>query len=164
METKFNNLADLCIEVDYQSQYSYEKRVDLFNKYSISTTHKFINPILLLTEFLLSQGDLERNFKYYGMSHSGNVKSAFNDDFKKGKSKYVEFAKIGELMKRYKVFHLEYNGVKRIQVCKITFFEHIEKGVFFQLNNFTFKPKRNVCFYNLAEEFCLDFGYNINFK
>lgn len=59
------NLLDLVLDVDYQKSYSYEKRVDLFNKYGISTAMKFLVPIWGLSEYILEH---VHHFDYYSSS------------------------------------------------------------------------------------------------
>lgn len=46
------NLESLIKEINYQEEYSYDKRADLFNTYSISTSQNFFNPIYELTKFI----------------------------------------------------------------------------------------------------------------
>lgn len=48
-------LRNLVVDLDYQQHYDYEKRVDLFNKYGISTSEKFFVPIWYLAQFVGQQ-------------------------------------------------------------------------------------------------------------
>jgi hypothetical protein len=43
------NLSDLLVDIDYQNYFSYEERVDIFNKYGYSTAMRFFTPIYHLT-------------------------------------------------------------------------------------------------------------------
>lgn len=118
MRTKMENSKDnnliqleqfekLAKEVDYQKTYSYEKRVDIFNKYGISTSINYVNPIMLLASYLCERGGWEGAYstrRFYGVSHSGAVLSNFNKEFEKGKSPYLEFSKNGSHF-RYNVFY-----------------------------------------------------------
>lgn len=46
------NLLDLVVDIDYQQKYTYEQRVDLFNKYGLSTATKFFVPIWGLAQYI----------------------------------------------------------------------------------------------------------------
>jgi len=163
---KYNNFGDLVKELDYQSEYCYDKRVDLFNKYHISTATKFINPIMLLTEHLIrgGRGYCENSQLWFnGMSHSGAVMSAFNENFKSGKSLYVEL-KSFEKFNFYKVYKSVYKNNNRVMQLDAAYKEDFEHGVTIRLSlGELFTTKRNFCFYKLAEEFCEDFNFKIKF-
>ena len=47
------DLKELIIDIDYQKHYSYDKRIDLFNKYQISPSSKFFVPIWELAQFII---------------------------------------------------------------------------------------------------------------
>lgn len=96
---------ELVQEIDYQARFTYEERVDLFNKYQIYTSIKFFNPIMVLSEYLFT----EKDFRCHGMSHSGAVQTAFNKEFKAGESKYIQLHTSTSTFDYYKVFHGAYN-------------------------------------------------------
>ncbi|AFF28273.1 gp275 [Sphingomonas phage PAU] len=159
-----NSILEMVKEVDYQKEYDYDKRVELFNKYHISTSLSYINPIMLLTERLLNPGmSFSRFYQFdcWGTSHHGAVKTAFNQKIKEDRS---DFCKIRELksktvitIKRYK-----YDSKKFELVMNY----HIENDLvhFSFLEGVKFSPKRGFCFIALAEEFCKDLGYDIKFE
>lgn len=89
-------IKSLIVELDYQKEFTYEQRVDFFNKWSISTSTKFFNPIMslfsLIEKLIIDRSDLrEYDLQNYGVSHSGAVMTAFN---KKIKSNSLELIKI----------------------------------------------------------------------
>lgn len=83
------DLKDLVKEIDYQKEYSYEKRVDLMNKYAISTSQKYFNLIYELGKFIvgdrrISEHSSNEHNIFYGQhnscySHTGAVMSGFNN-------------------------------------------------------------------------------------
>jgi len=167
-QNEFQSFKDLCAEIDYQSVYTYEQRVDFFNKYKLSTAKKFINPVMLLTEHLLKAGGQYTEysgFEFNGISHSGAVQSAFNKKLEEGVNDFVTIDQKGETTWVYRVFHHPYNNSlqKREKLERIMFIEK-KTLVTFKISNFTFFPVPNYCFYRAAIEFCKDFGFNINFK
>lgn len=99
---------ELVKEIDYQDRFTYEERVDLFNKYQIHTSTKYFNPIMVLSEYLFT----DKNFRCYGMSHSGAVQTAFNKEFKEGLSKYIELKTSISKLDFYQVFHFAYNPTR----------------------------------------------------
>src|SRR6188768_45766 len=102
---EFSSISELVQELDYQEKYSYEQRVDLFNKYGISTSKKYLNPIMLLSEHIRKMDYVSKThgFQYYGMSHSGAVKTNFNKQVSENKSKDIEI-KNYEKFTTYKTF------------------------------------------------------------
>jgi hypothetical protein len=61
------NLSDLLIDIDYQKQFTYEQRADIFNKYGYSTSMLFFTPIYHLTTLILNQCGYNENPRYgYG--------------------------------------------------------------------------------------------------
>lgn len=83
------NLESLIKEINYQEEYSYDKRADLFNTYSISTSQNFFNPIYELAKFICDRRSYYKSeissYESYQKgcfnscySHSGNIASAFN--------------------------------------------------------------------------------------
>jgi len=165
-QEKYNDFSDLIKELDYPSKYSYDKRVDLFNKYQISTATKFINPIMLLTEHLLrGRFDYHKNsqFWFYGVSHSGAVATAFNENFKAGKSPYVE-ASQNPKFNYYKIYKNIFKDNKRVMHLDAAYKDDFENGVTIRLSlGNIFSVKRGFCFYKSAEEFCEDFNFKIKF-
>lgn len=168
MEAKYtkggNTLEDLTKEMEYQKSYSYENRVDIFNKYKISTSTSYINPIMLLSSHIRRCGSEYFNYDsgmFQGVSHSGAVQSAFNKEFKVDKSKYVKVRK-GSQLNIYEIFNYSYN--KREMEKVMIFRENVETGaVKFKIcNPVDFFPKRGFCFYEWAEEFLKDFGFSLN--
>lgn len=83
------DLKILVKEIDYQKEYSYEKRVDLMNKYAISTSQKYFNLIYELGKFIvgdrrISKSSYKEDNIFYGRhnscySHTGAVMSRFNN-------------------------------------------------------------------------------------
>lgn len=90
MSTKLRQaVKSLIVELDYQKEFTYDQRVDFFNKWGISTSTKYFNPIMALCTLieLKVQNTSKEEFREYelcsyGMSHSGNVMTAFNKDVK----------------------------------------------------------------------------------
>jgi hypothetical protein len=62
------NLSDLLIDIDYQKQFTYEQRVDIFNKYGYSTSMLFFTPIYHLTTLIYNQCGFNEN-PSYGYGH-----------------------------------------------------------------------------------------------
>lgn len=162
-----DNLLDLVKEIEYQDLYSYEKRVDLFNKYHISTSTKYINPIMLLSEHIRRNGTpfyQFDSFHFQGVSHSGAVQTAFNKEITEGKNRYVEIREMGK-MTIVKIYNSIYMNGKR-EMKQILLFKEIKetgKVSFKLINAYDFFPKRGFCYYEWAEEFCKDFNFKINF-
>lgn len=96
MNVTIEKMKSLIIELDYQSEFSYEQRVDFFNKWGVSTATKYFNPIMSLAELIeklyinnsidFNEWDLQN----YGLSHSGAVMSAFNNQIKENTSKLLK--------------------------------------------------------------------------
>ena len=56
------NLLELVEDVDYQQKYTYEQRVDLFNKYGYSTATKFFLPIWGLGQYVQELCELNKKY------------------------------------------------------------------------------------------------------
>lgn len=145
---------ELVQEIDYQARFTYEERVDLFNKYHIPTSIKFFNPIMVLSEYLFT----EKNFRCYGMSHSGAVQTAFNKEFKAGESKYVKLHTSTATFDYYQVFHYRYNPSRHEN--KVSF--RVKDGeINIILNNIErFSLKKGECMYERCNNFLRDFKYS----
>lgn len=90
------DLTKLMCDVDYQKAYTYDQRADLFNKYQIPTSNKFLVPIWELSQFIISTNkNNSKNFDSFG--HGQNVlnrnltKDISNND--NIRIKYVESSK-----------------------------------------------------------------------
>lgn len=150
---KKEQFLELVQEIDYQARFTYEERVDLFNKYQLYTSIKYFNPIMVLSEFLFT----DKDFRCYGMSHSGAVQSGFNKEFKEGLSKYVKLHTSTTTFDYYQVFHVRYNPTKH--VCTVSF-RVKDDSITIILNyieKFTFK--KGECMYERCNSFLKDFKY-----
>jgi hypothetical protein len=157
-----NSLVALIKEIDYQETYSYEKRVDLFNKYCIPTHLKFFNPIYELAKFILDRrsyyksehSDYESFGKgsYSCYSHSGNVMSSFNKDFSEKKSETVKVSINGNIT----IYGYDRNTSKHLPVLRF----NTSKTIAILYNHFSngINIPRNL--YDLIDEWLVDFGYN----
>ena len=67
------DLTKLITDVDYQVEYNYEKRVDLFNKYKISPASKFFVPIWELAQFIISNNMPNKNSFVFSFGHGQNI-------------------------------------------------------------------------------------------
>lgn len=157
----FNSLVE---EFDYQTKFSYEKRVDLFNKYSISTSQKFFNPIFELAAFIINPRILyDSQFdktepKYCPnipkcYSHSGAVATSFNSDVKENKSNHVKIHKNGVYLYRYYRDKEEYRSYFTFNNESKTF--TIKNVDFF--NDASIRIERDI--YSKIDEWLIDFGY-----
>lgn len=154
MENTFKNLAR---EINYQENYSYEERVDIFNKYNISTSTNFINPIMLLAHHLTYRGSWGGTVNYYGVSHSGAIMSNFNKDISKNKSRYVVYSVHGN-HSRYQVFF----GLTKAQFKRhVTFYVWNDDTIKIRLWETSFmvtnNPKTNFDYYKETLQFIKDF-------
>lgn len=156
MKSNIENFLQLVQEIDYQKDYTYEQRIDIFNKYQISSSVKYINPVMLLSTFLLSQGRDFSNARFPGMSHSGNVQTSFNKKIKENKSEYVTVKEYHNFH-IYRIFHYSYD-IR--QMTEKVLFRVSEDSVTFKLLSMNFFPKQNFCFYKAANEFCKDLGFD----
>ncbi len=146
------DLRELIKEVNYQETYSYDKRVDLFNKYGISAGLNFFNPIYELTRFIL--GDSEYHNRYSMYSHGGHIASSFNEDFKTGKSKKVKVFDTGTISVLRSVDNTdEYKAVLRFHADKTIRVYHNTWAV--SVSSFT--VKRNL--YELIDQWLIDFEF-----
>ena len=66
------NLSDLLVDIDYQNYFSYEERVDIFNKYGYSTAMRFFTPIYHLTWFIFNQIGCNEETTY-GYGHGKTI-------------------------------------------------------------------------------------------
>lgn len=149
---------ELVQEIDYQARFTYEERVDLFNKYQIYTSIKFFNPIMVLSEYLFVRPYQYNPFRCYGMSHSGAVQTAFNKDFKEGKSKYISHTANTKLFDLYKVFHVVYNPTRFVE--KVNFRVKDDDISIILTNLDRFVVKKGECMYDKCNEFLRDFKYS----
>lgn len=62
------NLSELLIDIDYQKKFTYEERVDFFNKYGYSTAMPFFTPIYHLTTLIFNNIGYAEN-PVYGYGH-----------------------------------------------------------------------------------------------
>lgn len=153
---------ELVQEIDYQARFTYEERVDLFNKYHIPTSIKFFNPVMVMSEYLFcspynAEGAIDRPLRCYGMSHSGAVQTAFNKEFKEGKSKYVKLHISTATFDYYQVFHYRYNPSRHEN--KVSFRVR-ENEINIILNNIErFTLKKGECLYERCNSFLRDFKY-----
>lgn len=145
----------ICREIDYQQEYTYEQRVDLFNKYHISTSVKYVNLIMLLSRWLQNQGNFIPSTSYEGVSHSGHVLTAFNKQVKEDKSNFVKFESV-PIADRYSIFN--YNSNTHTFDKKMLFVI-ADKYTKIRFYDFNFFAKKGVCFFALANEFLKDWGY-----
>jgi len=67
------DLSKLIIDIDYQKEYDYEKRVDLFNKYGVSVSEKFFVPMWALANYITSLCGIMTKTHYPQYGHGQNV-------------------------------------------------------------------------------------------
>jgi len=67
------DLTTLIPEIDYQQTYTYEQRVDIFNKYLISPATKMMCPIWQLSQFIISNTMPNKNTYVYRFGHGQNL-------------------------------------------------------------------------------------------
>jgi hypothetical protein len=151
---EFKNLVQ---EIDYQERYSYEERVDLYNKYQIGTATKYFNPIMVLSEYIFMVPIQYNNFRCHGMSHSGAVQTSFNKEFKENISKYINLKLTNEKLDYYDIFHYLYNP-SRLE--KKVSFRVRDDGITIILKNVeSLTLKKGECMYERCNEFLRDFKY-----
>lgn len=147
------NLNELVVELDYQSHFSYEKRTELFNKYGISTSQCFFNPIMELATFAteMSTYKYRSNLRIGGYSHSGAVASSFNESFKNGdkKNDYVKIYPNG-------IHIYKYNRVKQTFEALVSFMNNKTVQIK-QMPSYSLVIERD--FYDKIDEWLIDFGY-----
>ena len=71
MKEKFK-LKDLLIDKDYQKEFTYEERVDIFNKYGYSTSMLFFTPIYHFTTLIMKYMGYNIN-QSYGYGHGKTI-------------------------------------------------------------------------------------------
>ena len=67
------DLKELIIDIDYQKHYSYDKRIDLFNKYQISPSSKFFVPIWELAQFIIGSNMANKKVYFFAFGHGQNI-------------------------------------------------------------------------------------------
>lgn len=159
-----NLLKEICVELNYQERFSYEERVNLFNKYFINTSTKYLNPMLMLCDRISSKGNHSKynsGFSYFGMGHSGVLKTAFNDQIKEGKSPYIKITREGN---SYSVF--KYDSEAKIIKAYMSF--HLINDEYkiniYNLKRFFITNKDPIDFRVIVNEFLEDLKFNKMFK
>lgn len=154
-------MRQLAREINYQEEYSYEQRVAIFNKYHISTSKKFINPIMLLAEHLHrghNHYSEYSGFYFYGVSHSGAIATSFNKTLEQEANDCVEIVS----RPAHTIYKIRFNSPKNQLKCV---FVERSTGIFIRLWNIdSWAPSRGHCIYATAEEFCKDFNFDCNFN
>lgn len=159
------DLKLLIEEINYQEKYTYEQRVDFFNKYHISQTQKFFNPIYELAKFIvgdrgpakkyyINQNDPDQGFYNACYSHSGAVASSFNkttdrSQTNKEASVRVTDDKIG--------IYAYMSSVQGGRILKPFLWFHDDKTISITDHCHGVKIKRDL--YNLIDQWLIDFGY-----
>jgi len=161
------NLLELVEDVDYQEKYTYEQRVDLFNKYGYSTATKFFIPIWGLAQFIQELTGIGASYSK-GYSEFGHGQSILNSKFSDSvKEKSIEGKvdnrrirvlndkRIDIYTRQYDVVEDAKNGNKR----RIISFWVESKKLY--LNNYGYL---NMCsiprnLYDKIDEWLVDFGY-----
>jgi hypothetical protein len=151
--TKRELFLELVQEIDYQARFTYEERVDLFNKYNIYTSIKFFNPIMVLSEYLF----IDKGFRCSGMSHSGAVQTAFNKEFKEGVSKYINLHTSNLKFDYYQVFHTVFNPSRLVN--KVSFRITDNEILIILVNIDRFRLIKGECMYERCNSFLRDFKY-----
>ena len=151
--TKRELFLELVQEIDYQARFTYEERVDLFNKYKIYTSIKFFNPIMVLSEYLFT----DKDFRCNGMSHSGAVQTAFNKEFKEGLSKYINLHTSTSTFDYYQVFHVVFNPSRLVN--KVSFRVKDDDIRIILTNVEKFALIKGECMYERCNSFLRDFKY-----
>lgn len=155
------NLKDLIKEINYQEAYSYDRRVDLFNKYAISTAQKAFNPIYELAKFIIDKRTiLNVSYKeepitsqglYTPYSHSGALLSTFNEEVKQDKSSFVK-----HFEDKGTIYIYGYSGAERKHI-PILIFNEKDKTITIKRISLGFIISRNL--YDQIDEWLIDFGY-----
>jgi hypothetical protein len=150
-------MKNLIIDIDYQKQYDYEKRVDLFNKYGISVSEKFFVPIWGLANYITSLcGILSKDY-YPSYGHGQSVLS--NIDTKSEKSRIKTWEQNDNLIDIFYHFPNVERHEKYGNLRKVIRFNIKEKTI--SLNNHghlsVCKIPRNL--YQKIDEWLFDFGF-----
>jgi hypothetical protein len=149
-------LKVLIKEVNYQEEYSYDKKIELFNKYGISTALNFFNPIYELAKFILGDNNNPR-IGYCPYSHSGNIASSFNENFKKGKSDKIKLHDNGSItISKYEETKINDDYIWEYKPV-IRFLSAGKTVKIFSYDNFGVSVKRGL--YESIDQWLIDFGY-----
>lgn len=163
-----SNLVDLIKEINYQEAYSYDKRVDLFNKYFIPTSMNFFNPIYELAKFIIDRRSYYKsdtsdyqsfnNGTYSCYSHSGAVASSFNKNFNKNHKENKSLVKIYPNGRIGILAYFRKDTVDIEYESKLILMFNTDKTISIKYNTSDIKIPRNL--YDLIDEWLVDFGYN----
>ena len=156
------DLKELIIDIDYQKHYSYDKRIDLFNKYQISPSSKFFVPIWELAQFIIGSNMANKKVYFFAFGHGQNILNrSLNKNIADKKELRISLSNTGRslIIRRYVpdakelptygkyrnaiIFNLE---DKCISVC----------GSILEVGQF----KINRDLYDLIDQWLVDFGFN----
>jgi hypothetical protein len=150
-------MKNLIIDIEYQKNYSYEKRVDLFNKYGVSVSEKFFVPIWGLSNYITSLcGILSKNY-YPSYGHGQTVLQNIVTTGEKVRIK--TFEQNENIIDIYFSFPNIERDQKLGSLRKVIRFHLKDKTV--SLNNY---GHLNICkiprdFYQKIDEWLVDFGF-----
>lgn len=151
-------MKELIIDIDYQKKYSYEKRVDLFNKYGISVSENFFVPIWGLSNYITDLcGIMPKKF-YPSFGHGQTVLSKI--DTTSDKSRIKTYEKNENIVDIFYHFPNVERNEKYGNLRKVIRFHIKEKTI--SINNYTYldlcKVPRDL--YQKIDEWLNDFEFN----
>ncbi len=160
------DLRELVKEINYQESFDYDKRVELFNKYKISTTKNFINPIIELSRFILHGRYLTDYDRIGGYSHSGAIKSTFNNELKlkKDSTTTIEnnYVRVSEKVIQFLQFDPKDIGNPDRKSRPVLWYHFDDKTISitklaYEYVSSSFRIERDM--YDKIDTFLIDFGY-----
>jgi hypothetical protein len=145
--------------------------MEYFNKWGISVATKYFNPIMALSTLIevkiINKQDVLKEYELcqYGMSHSGNVMTAFNENFKNNSTPQFKIK-----LDTDKIFCLEFfkylsyaSEDKKYRPNLLIILKDNKLKFKFINKDFSLDENFNITeIYKTINEFILDF--NINYK
>lgn len=152
------DLVELIKDIDYQNQYSYERRVELFNKYQISVSEKFFVPIWGLSQYVLELTGYTYEKYYPSYGHGQRILDTNLIDKCSDRKNRIWYTNNQIFIKRYvaNVISEPEMGTLR-NVMKFNLTDKTISVFSFDMK-FCYRIPRNL--YDKIDEWLVDFGFD----